>query len=103
MSKLAALGLAAVLGLSAVSSVSAQGLSFGFFFGDEKRDLHPPLAMCLTDSQIRRAIAARGYADIRLNVPNEKRIQVRASRDGGVYLIDFDFCSDRIRGIQQLR
>lgn len=104
MTKAGAIGLAMGLALLAVVPASAQGgFSFGFFYGDEKRDMHPPLAMCLTDAQIRRAIAARGYTDIRLNVPNDKRIQVRARRDGGLYLIDFDFCSDEVRGVQKLR
>lgn len=81
---------------------SAQ-VSFGFHFGDEPRDFYPQLPTCLTDRQIRDSIARRGYSDIFLNVANERRIQVRATQDGWVYLIDFDFCADRIRGRQVLR
>lgn len=81
---------------------SAQ-VSFGFHFGDEPRDFYPQLPMCLTDNQIRQSIARRGYSNIALNVANEKRIQVRATKGGWVYLIDFDFCADRIRGRQALR
>lgn len=92
---LAALALAPV-------PASAQ-IGFGFHFGDEPRDFYPQLPMCLTDHQIRQSIAARGYSDISLNVANEKRIQVRATQDGWVYLIDFDFCADRIRGRKALR
>lgn len=103
MARTAAFGLAVILALAVSGPVQGQGLSFGFFYGDEKRDMHPPLAMCLTDAQIRRAIAERGYSDVRLNVPDNKRIQVRAQRDGSIYLIDFDFCSNRIRGVQKLR
>lgn len=81
---------------------SAQ-VNFGFHFGDEPRDFYPQLPICLTDHQIREAIARRGYTNIALNVANEKRIQVRATQDGWVYLIDFDFCADRIRGQKALR
>lgn len=81
---------------------SAQ-VNFGFRFGDEPRDLYPQLPICLTDHQIREAIARRGYTNIALNVANGKRIQVRATQDGWVYLIDFDFCADRIRGQKALR
>lgn len=82
--------------------VAAQ-TSFGFHFGDEQRDFYPQLPMCLADRQIRESIARRGYTNIALNVANEKRIQVRATKGGWVYLIDFDFCADRIRGRQALR
>lgn len=95
MAMLMALALAPV-------PASAQ-VGFGFHFGDEPRDFYPQLPMCLTDHQIREAIARRGYSDISLNVANEKRIQVRATQDGWVYLIDFDFCADRIRGERALR
>lgn len=81
---------------------SAQ-FGFGFHFGSEPRDFYPQLPMCLTDNQIRQSIARRGYSNIALNVANEKRIQVRATKGGWVYLIDFDFCADRIRGRQALR
>jgi hypothetical protein len=82
---------------------SAQNFGFGLRFGDERNDLYPQLPMCLTDRGIRDAIARRGYTDISLNVAEKRRIQVRATQDGWVYLIDFDFCSDRIRGRQALR
>lgn len=89
--------------LALVPMPAAAQVSFGFHFGDEPRDFYPQLPMCLTDHQIREAIARRGYTSIALNVPNEKRIQVRATQDGWVYLIDFDFCADRIRGQKALR
>ena len=96
--------VAAMLSALALAPMPASAqVSFGFHFGDEPRDFYPQLPVCLTDRQIREAIAQRGYSDISLNVPNEKRIQVRATQDGWVYLIDFDFCADRIRGQQALR
>lgn len=99
--KILAAAMLSVLALVPMPA-SAQ-VSFGFHFGDEPRDFYPQLPMCLTDHQIRQAIARRGYSNIALNVPNEKRIQVRATQDGWVYLIDFDFCADRIRGQRALR
>lgn len=94
----------AILAALALAPVPAAAqLSFGFHFGDEPRDFYPQLPMCLTDHQIRQSIARRGYSDISLNVAREKRIQVRATQDGWVYLIDFDFCADRVRGRQALR
>ncbi|MET0440089.1 MAG: hypothetical protein ABW043_21555 [Devosia sp.] len=89
--------------LALVPMPASAQVNFGFHFGDEPRDFYPQLPICLTDHQIRQAIARRGYTNIALNVPNEKRIQVRATQDGWVYLIDFDFCADRIRGQKALR
>lgn len=95
---------AAMLSALALAPMPASAqVSFGFHFGDEPRDFYPQLPMCLSDHQIREAIARRGYTNISLNVANEKRIQVRATQDGWVYLIDFDFCADRIRGQKALR
>lgn len=101
VNRIFALAMMTALALAPVPA-SAQ-VGFGFHFGDEPRDFYPQLPMCLTDHQIREAIARRGYSSISLNVPNGKRIQVRATQDGWVYLIDFDFCADRIRGRQALR
>ena len=98
------ISMSLVLAALALAPVPASAqIGFGFHFGDEPRDFYPQLPMCLTDHQIRQSIAARGYSDISLNVANEKRIQVRATQDGWVYLIDFDFCADRIRGRKALR
>lgn len=97
-------GLLLLIALTGVSlPVQAQSFNFGFRFGDEQRDYYPQRASCLTDRQIREAIAGRGYSDIFLNAPDRQRIQVRATRDGWVYLLDFDFCRNRIRGATELR
>lgn len=104
----AALLMALLIG----AAVPAQAQSFGIFFGDEPSDFLlddeaservPELAMCLNDNQIREAIAAEGFSDIALNAPNEKHIQVRASRDGTVYLLNFNFCTGRIEEQRPLR
>lgn len=95
------LALSAALALS--SPAAAQSFNFGFHFGDEARDFKPRMAICFSDHQIREAIARRGYTQISLNVPNEGRIQVRATRGNWVYLIDYDYCRDWVRGTQRLR
>lgn len=97
-----ALILAMACGLSAPASAQV-GLGFDFRFGDRATSGYPQRALCLTDRQIREAIAQRGYTNIALNVSNERRIQVRGVKDGWVQLIDFDFCSDRVRGVTMLR
>ena len=96
-------GVIAVTALGVSAPAQAQGFNFGFHFGDQRSDFFSQRAICMTDRQIRDSIAQRGYTNIYLNVPYEKRIQVRATRDGWVYLLDFDFCSDRIKGASQLR
>ena len=100
--------LAAMLLSSAALPVQAQ--SFGIFFGDERSDFFddersdvPERIMCLTDRQIRNAVADLGYANIALNVANEKHIQVRASKGGNFYLLDFNFCTGQIEGRTRLR
>ena len=97
------LGMVAVAMLGVSIPAQAQSFNFGFHFGDERTDFFPQRAICMTDRQIRNSIADRGYTNIYLNVPHEQRIQVRATRDGWVYLLDFDFCRDRIKGASQLR
>ena len=97
MSRLAMAAITAMLfAASAAMPAQAQSAGFGIFFGDEEDDFFPERITCLTDRQIRDEIAARGYTDIALNVPNDKHIEVRATRDGWVYLLDFNFCSARI-------
>ena len=98
-----ATALALVLMLP-LSSASAQ--SFGIFFGDEPTDFFPRaprLGMCMTDRQIRDAVADEGYDNIALNVRNEDHIQVRATRNGGVYLLDFNPCTGEIEDERRLR
>lgn len=91
--------------LVALSATPAQAQNFGIFFGDEPSDLFsaPPLPMCMTDRQIRDAIADEGFDNIALNAPNEDHVQVRATRGGAVYLIDFNLCTGRIEDISRLR
>ncbi|WDR03423.1 hypothetical protein PSQ19_04720 [Devosia algicola] len=105
--------LSAAMMPSAVAQSQSPAFGFQFqppmlkgdFLGDPREfDFRaPPLPMCLTDRQIRNEIAARGYSAIALNVPNNKRIQVRASQAGWVYLLNFNFCTNQIEGRTRLR
>lgn len=82
----------------------AQGFFFGFGFGYE--DFYPrhPLRLCLmTESQLRRAIRNQGYHDIFLNVANDNRIQVRATKGDWVYLLRVNSCTGRILSRKRLR
>jgi hypothetical protein len=100
--RIAAIALAA-LAMAPMPGMAQTGFGFGFHFGDEITDFYPRRITCLTQYQIRQSIARRGFSNIYLNVPNDNRIQVRATRNGWVHLIDFDFCADRILGAQRLR
>ena len=101
--RILATALALVL---ALSSAPVQAQNFGIFFGDEPSDLFPRgpgRAICMTDRQIRDAVADEGYDNIALNAPNEDHVQVRATRDGAVYLLDFNACTGRIEDERRLR
>jgi hypothetical protein len=98
-----AAGLMLALTLLATAAAPAQAQPFGMFFGDERSDFHPERPSCLTDYQIRQAIADLGYHDIYLNVAMDKRIQVRATQGEWVYLLEFNYCSARIESRKRLR
>jgi hypothetical protein len=95
--------MAVLLGATSVAPVHAQSTSFGIFFGDEEADFFPHRLTCMGDHQIRQAVAGRGYTNIYLNVMNDGHVEVRATRDGWVYLLDFNYCTGRIEGRQKLR
>lgn len=104
MTRLAAILLAAMaFGAGTSVPAQAQQLNFGIFFGDEESDFYPERITCLTDRQIRDTVAAHGYTDIYLNVAMDKHIQVRATRNGWVYLLDFNYCTGRIEDRERLR
>ncbi|WDR05682.1 hypothetical protein PSQ90_15705 [Devosia rhodophyticola] len=110
-----AAGLCGIALLIQPTAAQSRSPAFGFQFqppmldGDflgDPRDFDyraPQLPMCLTDRQIRDEIAARGYSAVALNVPNDKRIQVRAVKDGWIYLLNFNFCTNQIEGRTRLR
>lgn len=104
MTRSSALAVAALVALMGFSGpAQAQNFRFGIFFGDEASDFYPERITCLSDYQVRQAVAARGYTHIALNIMNDKHVEVRATRDGWVYLLDFNYCTGRIEGRQKLR
>ena len=99
---------AAILGiaLSASAGVPAAAASLQFQFGpgtDGFGFRRPLICIELTDRQIREAVKARGYRDIYLNVRNDRRIQVRASRGDWVYLLRVSTCTGAILDRDRLR
>ena len=98
---------AAVLGLALTAStlpVAAQNLQFQFGFGTDGFGFRRPLICVeLTDRQIRDAVRSQGYTNIFLNVRNDRRIQVRATRGGWVYLLRVSTCTGAILDRERLR
>ena len=105
MSRFAMIAVTALLlGTGVSMPVQAQSSGFGVFFGDEESDFFAPERFsCMNDREIRDAVADLGYSNISLNVVMKRNIQVRATRDGVVYLLDFNICTGRVEGRQQLR
>ncbi len=89
---------AAVIGLALGASalpVQAQSMQFQFGFGTDGFGFRRPLiCLELTDRQIRNAVRERGY---------NRRIQVRATRGGWVYLLRVSTCTGAILNRERLR
>ena len=94
------------------------GFGFGFGFGNGfggyydrdngygYRDRHhrrPLVCVELTDRQIRRAVARQGYRDVSLYAADNRRITVRATRDGRTYLLRVSTCTGAILDRQRIR
>lgn len=97
---------AGVLGLAlAAAAVPAQAASMQFHFGmgDGFGRHRVSCLIELTDSQIRRAVAAQGYTNIYLNVADNHRIQVRATKGEWVYLLRVSTCTGTILDRDRLR
>lgn len=98
---------AAILGIALSASAglpAAASLQFQFGPGTDGFGFRRPLICIeLTDRQIREAVKARGYRDIYLNVRNDRRIQVRASRGDWVYLLRVSTCTGAILDRDRLR
>ena len=90
----------AALGLALGSTLPANAALFQRH-SDGSFTIDPLL--CMTDYQVRQAVAAEGFTHILLNAPIETQIQVKATRGRTVYLIDFNRCAGHIDGIQRLR
>lgn len=97
---------AGVLGLAlAAAAVPAQAASVQFHFGvgDGFGFRRPLVCVELTDRQIRSAVAAQGYRSIYLNVRNDRRLQVRATKGEWVYLLRVSTCTGAILDRDRLR
>jgi hypothetical protein len=95
--------MALVLTLGAVVAPLPAQAQFGIFFGDEERDFLLGPMLCLDERQVRQSVEAQGYSDVFLNVPYDEHIQVRATRDGWVYLLDYNYCTAEIESVERLR
>ena len=96
----------AVLGVmlaGAAVPVQAASLQFGFGFGDGFGLHRPVICIELTDRQIRQAVRNRGYSNVYLNVANNHRIQVRATKGDWVYLLKVSTCTGTILERTKLR
>lgn len=98
--RVAALG---VVLAGASMPVQAASLQFGFGFGNGFGLHRPVICIELTDSQIRQAVRNRGYSNVYLNVANDHRIQVRATKGGWVYLLKVSTCTGTILERSKLR
>lgn len=104
--KIASTFRAGVLGLAlAAATVPAQAASMQFHFGmgDGFGFMRPLICIELTDRQIRNAVSAQGYSSIYLNVRNDRRIQVRATKGQWVYLLRVSTCTGAILDRDRLR
>ena len=104
--KIASMLRAGLLGLAlAAASVPAQAANVQFHFGigDGFGFKRPLICVELTDRQLRNAVSAQGYRNIYLNVRNERRIQVRATKGNWVYLLRVSTCTGAILDRDRLR
>jgi len=98
--RLLATALAAVIAGTALPAVADPHIRFGLWpHGWNVKTL----CIELTDFQIRKAIKAKGYSNVYLNVRNDRRIQVRATRGGWVYLLNVNTCTGSIVDRDRLR
>src|SRR5689334_998347 len=104
--KIASILRAGILGVAlAAAAVPAQAASVQFHFGigDGFGYKRPLICIELTDRQIRNAVSAQGYHNVYLNVRNDRRIQVRATKGDWVYLLRVSTCTGAILDRDRLR
>lgn len=90
------------LAATAVPAVAA-GPQFYFGMGSDGFGYRRPLICVeLTDYQIRKSVKEQGYTNVYLNVRNDRRIQVRATRKGYVYLLRVSTCTGTILERQKM-
>jgi len=96
---------AAILGFAlTATTIPAGAAQFHFGFGTDGFGYRRPLICVeLTDRQIRNAVGDQGYSHIFLNVRNDRRIQVRATRGDWVYLLRVSTCTGTVLERERLR
>ncbi len=100
---LALVSVLLMIGGMSGAATAQPSFGFGFHFGDEREDFFHGRVICQTDRQIRNTIAAAGYTDISLNVPNDGLIKVRATQGGWVYQLNYNYCRAYIKERMRLR
>jgi hypothetical protein len=104
--KIASILRAGVLGLALAAAslpVQAASIQFQFGTGEGFGFRRPLICIELTDRQLREAVADQGYRSIYLNVRNDRRIQVRATKGEWVYLLRVSTCTGAILDRDRLR
>lgn len=104
--KIASILRAGVLGLALAAAslpVQAASIQFQFGTGEGFGFRRPLICIELTDRQLREAVTAQGYRSIYLNVRNDRRIQVRATKGEWVYLLRVSTCTGAILDRDRLR
>lgn len=110
--------VAAVVGAAGLVALPAQAapyFSFGFGVGpgyhapyypgpyDGHYRPHWPRPVCMSDSQIRRALERAGYSNVRIGEERGPLIRARAVRGNWVYAIDYNRCRGFIESVRRLR
>jgi|GEM_PF-895374 len=102
-----ALALATALAASAFATAPAQARDpLGLHFRLENGALVTRGFPCVesTDYQVRRQVARRGYTNVYLGGQiGNNSVQVRATKDGWVYLMTYNRCSNEIGDYRRLR
>jgi hypothetical protein len=98
--RLVSAALAALIAGTAMPAMADTHMRFGLW---PHGWAHKTICIELTDYQIRTAIKARGYDNVYLNVRSDRRIQVRATRNGWVYLLSVNTCTGSVVDRHRLR
>jgi hypothetical protein len=87
--------LGAAAGFTALATVCASAPAYAQLVFSNPRvnngEIRVDPLLCQTDYQIRRAIAAAGFSHVLLNAPIGTHIRAKGTRNGVVYLIDYDY------------
>jgi hypothetical protein len=96
----------ALVGVALIAGPPAFAQAPGLFTGDDDYDDFfdfPGFCVEITDRQVRNAVSAQGFTNIYLNARHDRAVQVRATRDRTVYLLQVSTCTGSILYGQPLR